>query len=470
MSIELTGGIPSQLANLYYLPIFVAAFTLSRWRSFSIAVLAACCVSPAIDGLHYLAGRDAYFATIAPWNLGQAGWVVRPVAYLLVSVLASRFLQAYVGALNETALNAARAQEIKVLSLIDKMILSSTSEEDSIKEISRLAVELNDAYMGGIAVPADTKPRTLTFRGYYRTSEGMQYVKHENMPFGEGVSGWALMHGRTSWTRNLFQDARYQRVAEIARQRGWVASAAAAIVLDGEILGCLIVGYDCEHDYTPDELAAMERTADQAALAISNARQRDSLQRLALDTATVLSSVIETRDAYTADHCSRMVESAGLTAVSLVLPPREVELVKLGAALHDVGKIVVPDLILRKPERLTPNEFAVIKQHCYQGSQICKKVPFLEPVQSLVYYHHERFDGGGYPDGIAGEAIPLGARIIAVADAFDAMTSDRPYRRSLSQDVAVDRLAAGSGTQWDPRVVDAFLESIRSSDVDVRAA
>ena len=130
----------------------------------------------------------------------------------------------------------------------------------------------------------------------------------------------------------------------------------------------------------------------------------------------------------------------------------------------------MPDLILRKPERLTPNEFAVIKQHCYQGSQICKKVPFLEPVQSLVYYHHERFYGGGYPDGIAGEAIPLGARIIAVADAFDAMTSDRPYRRSLSQDVAVDRLAAGTGTQWDPRVVDAFLESIRSSDVDVRAA
>lgn len=105
---------------------------------------------------------------------------------------------------------------------------------------------------------------------------------------------------------------------------------------------------------------------------------------MALDTATVLSSVIESRDAYTGDHCARMVAFAGLTASGLALPPREIEVVKLGAALHDVGKIAVPDSILRKTGALTPEEYAIVKQHCYHGGQICKKVPFLAPVQRLV--------------------------------------------------------------------------------------
>jgi HD-GYP domain-containing protein (c-di-GMP phosphodiesterase class II) len=462
--IEVAGGLPSQLAHLYYVPIVIAAGTLSRRDSLAVALFTGLCVSPAIDGVHSLLGRDAYYSDPAFWNVSEDGWIARPLAFVLISLIVARLMQEYMRTLSERTVNASRAQEIKVLSLIDKMILSGTSEEDSIKEISRFAIEFNNAFMGGIAMPDHTSPRTVTFRGFYRSAEGLQEVTNPAIPYGEGVVGWALMHGRTSWSRNVFADPRYHLIAEMARARGWIATAAAAIVLEGEILGALVIGHDREHDFTPDELEAIERTADQAALAISNARQRDALQRMALDTATVLSSVIETRDAYTADHCERMVDYAGLTAASLALPPKEIELVKLGAALHDVGKIVVPDHILRKPERLTPDEYAIIKQHCYHGGQICKKVPFLEPVHKLVYHHHERFDGAGYPDGLSGEAIPIGARIIAVTDAYDAMTSDRPYRRSLGFAAAGDRLKAGSGTQWDPRVIAAFLESVRASE------
>ncbi len=469
LMIEVTGGLPNQFVHLYYVPVIVGAATLPRSYSLAIAIVASLAVSPSVDVLHHLLGMEPFYANPAPWNLANNGWIVRPIAFVLLSLLVSRSMDTYLVAVSERALNAARAQEVKVLSLIDRMILSGTSEEDSIREIARFVVEFNDARMGGIAVPANTSPRTVTFRGFYKRPDGFDFVTHEGMAYGEGVVGWALMHGHTTWTRNLFEDARYHRVAEIARERGWVSTAAAAIVLDGEILGALVVGHAEVHDFTPDELEAIERTADQAALAISNARQRDALQRMALDTATVLSSVIETRDAYTGDHCARMVGYAGLTAAALTLSPKEIEVVKLGAALHDVGKIVVPDYILRKPEQLTPDEYAIIKQHCYHGGQICKKVPFLEPVHKLVYHHHERFDGDGYPDGLAGEAIPLGARIIAVADAYDAMTSDRPYRKSLGFDIACDRLNSGSGSQWDPRVIDAFLESLRTSDLRAAA-
>ena len=139
-------------------------------------------------------------------------------------------------------------------------------------------------------------------------------------------------------------------------------------------------------------------------------------------------------------------------------------MIRLGAALHDMGKIVVPDSILKKPGKLTPEEYTIIKQHCYSGGQICKRVGFLMNAYPVVYHHHERWDGKGYPDGLGAERIPLGARIVAVVDAFDAMTSDRPYRSAMPLEEAVSILKDGSGKQWDPRVVRTLLETAEIQD------
>jgi putative two-component system response regulator len=125
-----------------------------------------------------------------------------------------------------------------------------------------------------------------------------------------------------------------------------------------------------------------------------------------------------------------------------------------------MGKIVVPDSILKKPDRLTPEEYAIVKQHCYSGGQICKRVGFLMNAYPIVYHHHERWDGQGYPDGLKGERIPLGARIVAVIDAHDAMTTDRPYRQAMSLEAAHAILRDGAGLQWDPAVVRIFIDSI----------
>lgn len=469
--VEVTGGLPSQMAHLYYLPVVLSALTLTLNRSLAVAIVAALAVSPAIDVLHTISGRPIYFDDAAPWNISSAGWILRPMAFLCIGYVGSRLSEERTNHAHERLVSESRANELLALNRIDRMILSGASEVQSILEISRFTLELLGAKQAGIVTPDLTARKQQTFLGFLRRPDGeVVPIEAERTTAGEGVSGWVMSHGGTAFTRDIESDPRYQKLADVARSRGYRSTAAAAIVLDGEILGALVVSLVEIHDFSREELAAIERIADQAAVAISNARQRESLQNMGLETAMVLSNVIETRDAYTGDHCIRLVDYSEMTARMLQLPSREIDLIKLGAALHDVGKIIVPDSVLKKPDKLTPDEYQQIKQHCYIGGQICKKVPFLRSVYNIVYHHHEFFDGHGYPDGIAGEQIPLGARIVSVADAYDAMTTDRPYRKAMSDQDAIEILTGGAGTQWDPEIVHCFLSGIQGDFQRLRAA
>jgi putative two-component system response regulator len=174
-----------------------------------------------------------------------------------------------------------------------------------------------------------------------------------------------------------------------------------------------------------------------------------------------LTEAIESRDPYTGGHCRRLAEYAGAVAERLMLPTHEIESVRLGAALHDMGKIVVPDSILKKPGKLTPEEYAVVKQHCYSGGQICKRVGFLMSAYPIVYHHHERWDGKGYPDSLKGDRIPMGARIVAVVDAYDAMTTDRPYRETMPIQEVWSILKDGAGKQWDSQIINVFIDTVK---------
>jgi putative nucleotidyltransferase with HDIG domain len=289
------------------------------------------------------------------------------------------------------------------------MILSGADENQAIREISRLVSDLTRAKVAGVVTRSGSDKPEQTVRGFTRDGVQSRFVERTGLPYGEGVSGWALIHGRTATSRNVFADGRYDVMTEVAKSVGQRSAVAAPIVLDGEILGALMLGYEEERDFDPSELSTLERLADQAAIAISNARQRQALRDIALGTAVALADVIESRDPYTGDHSSRLVLYSSLIAEELGMRAKELEIIRLGAALHDVGKIVVPDEVLKKPDKLTPDEFAIIRQHSYVGGQICKKIPFLAEVYPIVYHHHESFDGTGYPDGLRGEGIPLGA-------------------------------------------------------------
>lgn len=187
-------------------------------------------------------------------------------------------------------------------------------------------------------------------------------------------------------------------------------------------------------------------------------RRRDGSHPAHSGVFRTLARVVDARDAETADHSGRVALHAVAMARRLRLPAETIEELKIAAALHDIGKISVPDAVLGKPGPLTPEEWEVVRQHAAVGSRILQTAPLSDTIKRAVRHVHERWDGTGYPDRLAGEQIPLFARILAVADTFEAMTSDRPYRRALSAEDALAELEREQGIQFDPHLVNVFCE------------
>lgn len=175
-------------------------------------------------------------------------------------------------------------------------------------------------------------------------------------------------------------------------------------------------------------------------------------------TIQALAAAVGSRDPQTCDHSKKVARLATATARIIGLPEDEVQCIRRASLLHDIGKVGIPDHILFKPGPLSGEEFAKVKEHCEIGYSILKSIPQLKDVASLVRSHHERWDGRGYPDGLAGEEIPLGARIIAVADAFEAMTAARVYRPARDASEALGEIMALRGCQFDPEVAEAFVQ------------
>lgn len=180
-----------------------------------------------------------------------------------------------------------------------------------------------------------------------------------------------------------------------------------------------------------------------------------------LSAVTSLVYALEVKDRYTNDHSERVAELSKAIAVELGLPQDDIEKVRLAGLVHDIGKIGVSEVVLNKPGRLTDSEFYHIGCHCETGEHILTPILENEEILKVVRHHHERFDGHGYPDGLFGRQIPLGAMILAVADSYDAMTSDRPYRKAMDIDTAFFEIENCRSTQFDPEIVDAFLRAKR---------
>ena len=173
-----------------------------------------------------------------------------------------------------------------------------------------------------------------------------------------------------------------------------------------------------------------------------------------------LANAVEAKDLLTERHCQRLATLSGMLAQRIDLPLEQREALVYGALLHDVGKIGVPESILLKPGALTDEEWAVVRRHPEIGERICQPLALSDRYTPIVRHHHERWDGGGYPDRLTAAAIPIGARIVALADALDAMTQDRPYRRSMPLEAALDEIRAGTGRQFDPGLVPDFISMV----------
>lgn len=188
-----------------------------------------------------------------------------------------------------------------------------------------------------------------------------------------------------------------------------------------------------------------------------------ALQQTYREVLSVLGAALDTRDPETGCHSLRVIQHTLQVSERLGMRGSELRDIEWGAALHDVGKIGIPDAVLLKRGALTDSEWAIMKKHCEIGYRMLQGFDFLRGALPIVLHHHERFDGRGYPAGLRGEQIPIGARIFGVVDAYDAMTSDRPYRRALPHEVAVLELQRNAGSQFDPEVVDTFLRCVPAS-------
>jgi len=174
-------------------------------------------------------------------------------------------------------------------------------------------------------------------------------------------------------------------------------------------------------------------------------------------TLEALGDALDLKDAETEGHSKRVTAFTIAIARAMGLPKEQISIIARGAFLHDIGKMAIPDAILRKPGKLTPDEVAIMREHCYRGYQMLRKIPFLTEASDIVYSHQEKYDGTGYPRGLKQDEIPLGARIFSIADTLDAITSDRPYRAAQSLDAARAEIKRCSGTQFDPEIVEVFL-------------
>lgn len=237
------------------------------------------------------------------------------------------------------------------------------------------------------------------------------------------------------------------------------------VVLLKGLDGIVIVADRAAGDFTREHVEALVAIGEQATVAMENHQLRQDLQHAYLTTITALADAVEAKDAYTGGHCERVARYAHRLGEELGLSDRGLGVVYCGGLLHDVGKIGVSDGVLNKPGILLPEERALVHSHVRVGHDIVSKVPMLREVADAVLYHHEWYDGSGYPEGLCGEAIPLTARIVSVADSYSAMIDRRVYKEPMPTDRARAELQRCAGTQFDPSIVEAFLRVLDRGDL-----
>jgi len=209
--------------------------------------------------------------------------------------------------------------------------------------------------------------------------------------------------------------------------------------------------------FGPGDARLVESVAAQVGGALTSIRLYEQLDRAYLGTAEALSAALEAKDSYTAEHSRALADNAVAVGRLLGLNDDELRMLRYAAVFHDIGKLAISPRVLNKPGPLDADEWDEMRRHTLIGERIIAPIDFLAPIRPLVRYAHEQWDGNGYPDGLAGEEIPIGARIIFACDAYDAMTTDRPYREAMAPETARQELRRESGTQFDPVVADALL-------------
>ncbi len=336
-------------------------------------------------------------------------------------------------------------------------LVNSTLDTREIRERAiEAATTLADAEAGSLLL-VDRETGDLFFE--VAVGGKGESLKQIRLARGQGIAGNVAETGKAVIINDTQSDPRFFKEADAKsafRTRNMVC---VPLKTKDKVIGVLET-INKRGLFDDEDCRILSALANQVAIAVENANLYRELRDAFHDTAQALAETIEKRDPYTGGHTQRVMKYSLAIGKMMGLTEKEIEELKLAAILHDIGKIGIRDSILLKKGRLDKDELDAMSRHAEFGSEILLHVKQLKGVIPGVRGHHERYDGAGYPDCLRGEDIPIIARIIAVADTFDAMTTDRPYRKGLSASAAVSELRTCSGTQFDGAVVEAFVRHL----------
>ncbi|MBI5304833.1 MAG: GAF domain-containing protein [Chloroflexi bacterium] len=348
-----------------------------------------------------------------------------------------------------------RALQMENLVEISASLIATLEVDSVLHSIIDKAVELLHCEAGSLLL-VDPETGGLVFK--VATGPAGSQLIGTKLPPGAGIVGTVMREGKPLIVNDAKSDPRHYGDVDESTQR--ITQSLLCVPLKNQSTTLGVIEIMNKLDGTPfgeDDSELLVAFAIQGTIALENARLYSELRRSFTDIVRIIANAVEARDPYTAGHTSRVTDIALETARELGWSREQLDTLEGGALLHDIGKIGIRDIVLRKPSGLTDDEYAEMKQHPIVGAQMLEGVAALRLMLPYVLYHQERYDGKGYPFGLAGKEIPLEGRLLAVVDTFDAMTSDRPYRKGLSVETAVAEILRNRGTQFDPDVVDALL-------------
>lgn len=356
-----------------------------------------------------------------------------------------------------------KVERLALLSHLSQILNSTLDHKEIRRRAMEAATQLMKAEVGSLLL-VDEEERQLYFEVALGDRE--KEIKTIFLNFGEGIAGWVAQHGKPLIVNAPGKDRRFFKGVDERTEFKTRDIICVPVKVKKKIIGVLeAINKKGKRGFDKEDLSLLTSLADQVAIALDNSRLYQELEEMFFQTADSLADAIEQRDPYTGGHIQRVTLYSQAIAKYLQLKPLERKWLKITSVLHDIGKIGIEDHILKKPTRLSPKEFDLIKHHSDIGAKIIGHIRQLKEIVPGVKYHHEQINGKGYPDGLRGKDIPILAKIVAVADTYDAMTTDRPYRKAMEKEAAIEELKRCSGTQLDKEVVEAFIHAYRKGEI-----
>lgn len=384
--------------------------------------------------------------------------------------IAERFANRLAVALENARLHAREQRKIKetvALLEITRAINSTLDLENILHKVVRMSIDLCPAVMCAIYLVEDGRCRIGAWYGFIE--ESLWREERERGFRLDELGEEDLASLLAGMPVNIpSQGARFLLSPEVLREHGVDVILLYPLKARERLSGmmALLLPPRESRGLEKEEMEVVAAIASQATMAIENASLYEDIERSYFSTVQALAKAIEVKDPYTHGHSERVTAYALMIAEAMRLDEREKQKLKYAATLHDIGKIGIAGRVLNKPGALTDEEYSHVKTHPALGDSIVEPVEFLQGPRPIILHHHERYDGRGYPHGLKGEDIPMCARILSVADAFEAMRSDRPYRKALPFEEARQELIRNAGTQFDPEVVEIFLDILDRSKGD----